>query len=92
MTTGYIEISGTGIEVTPAESNELLDLFNHKGWAVLQRIRGIEKDAAIMAGMSITSNDEQRAMNRAVFHKILADEQFPAAVAESVAAFVKDAK
>jgi ketol-acid reductoisomerase len=85
-----IELIGIGIEVTPEEANLLLDLFQHKGWAVLQGVRAIEKEAAMISGMALQGDETNRAMNRAVFHKLLADEQFPSVVRESVKAYMED--
>jgi hypothetical protein len=81
-----VEIEETGIELLGSECMQLLDMFeNHPGWQVLMKLKGVEKNAEIdiLTQMGVSEiNTEQ---HRAVYHKIMADIEFPDRVKRSVA-------
>ena len=75
--TKLYELPGTGIELSEEQLLALTNLVHEPGWRVLMQMKQIEKAAAIDGGMALNAPEEQRTMNRAVYHKILADEMLP---------------
>ena len=78
------ELTGTGIELTEDQLLALVNLFNEPGWRVFMQIKSVQSTTAVEAGMGLATPEDQRTMNRAIYHGILADMQLPQDVRETL--------